>query len=241
MLDGPAEFRYFRKDDDGSATTGHVYPAGLQQATPTNTIVGTGGIEFLQPGTGASGIDNTNSLYAIPEVFPRNFEIRRLVQTHLGATTQHANNLMRLGIYNDSGAGNPYPKDLLFDSGNIGIGLPTQAGVILLQAPCVVGVPGGSLLWFVAIFHEETINNGCAIWKQPPAHMHPMLGTRCLDLTQGGGGGAAPQMFVGWRHARTFGALPARFPTSSPSRLVMTDNPGTPNIPCIFFGGRTIG
>lgn len=214
----PPEFRFFRRSDTGGAT-GQIYVPGLNEtarigATDTSPLIlGKISINAQDPTAG-------ERLIAVPEVFPRSARIVRVLQYVDSALGFPATNKIRCGIYDDAGLGNPYPQNLLWDSGDVAI---TAIGLKEVPVSPALGVAAGSLLWFVLAYSEDVRTNDVNFRMAVSGSLFPILGMQRSELSA-----PLPRLGCGWRHDQAYGAMPTTFPTSAPSRNLCMVNADTP-------------
>lgn len=157
-------------------------------------------------GSYTGGITNpaTGTIWAVPLYLPMGGTIDKLKQKlHSGSGLGSA--LLRCGIYTNSATG-VYPSARLLDYEMSFVSSDTMKAFTL---PTPLALPP-ALYWAVATANMGTITGA---FKGPRcAGMWPILGhgkstMLNADLVAG----------VAWSHAFTYGALPATFPSSSPS------------------------
>ncbi|EKD62812.1 MAG: hypothetical protein ACD_52C00048G0003 [uncultured bacterium] len=150
----------------------------------------TGGAQTTQ------GLASANSLRAFPFYVPKLSKFDRIairVTTAGTGTTPR----VRLGIYKDNS--NIYPGSLVLDAGELDVST-TGVKETIINTALAEG-----LYWIVLVGQDTT---SLAVAATPNTDHYPMVGYES-DLS------GTP--LHAWAHVQTYGALPAAYPTSSPT------------------------
>ena len=150
----------------------------------------TGGAQTTQ------GLASANSLRAFPFYVPRLSRFDRIAMRVTTAGTGTTSRV-RLGLYKDNG--NVYPSSLVFDAGEVDV---STNGV--KEVTINASLPEG-LYWIVLVGQDTTL---LAVAATPNTDHYPIVGYES-DLS------GTP--LHAWAHVQTYGALPASYPTSSPT------------------------
>ena len=150
----------------------------------------TGGAQTTQ------GLASANSLRAFPFYVPRLSRFDRIAMRVTTAGTGTTPRV-RLGLYKDNG--NVYPSSLVFDAGEVDVSTNGVKEVTLNAS-----LPEG-LYWIVLVGQDTTL---LAVAATPNTDHYPIVGYES-DLS------GTP--LHAWAHVQTYGALPASYPTSSPT------------------------
>jgi hypothetical protein len=139
-----------------------------------------------------TGAVTANRLYAFPFICPKQITLDRIA---INVTTLLAGNA-RLGIYNDSG--NCYPGSLILDAGAV------STGTIGIKSLTISQSLTAGLKWLVLVASAAVTLRSFAI-----TGLKPILG---WDNTL-----PAAVPGVGYYVSFTYAALPATYPTASPT------------------------
>ena len=153
----------------------------------------------------SSGQFAANTMFAVPFLFAGGGSTIDTIGVKVN--TSAASTKVRLGVYSNVSASNPYPASLLGDSGDIAT---TTTGV--LEASVSVSLTPGSLYWLTLLTTDSsgstasTVPNGVFFnqYAGSAQGMWPILGG-ANDY-----GGSYP---LGWSVAHAYGALPGTFPS----------------------------
>lgn len=143
---------------------------------------------------------SANSLRAFPFFVPKTQKFDRIairVTTLASGTTPKA----RLGVYEDKGDGSVYPGKLVLDAGEVDV---NTTG--LKELTINLTLKGGKLYWLAFVGQDTTALVLAAI---PAAD--------AMATFLGFDNGLTGTPYLGYAVTQTYGALPATYPTASPT------------------------
>lgn len=208
-------------DDLTINTATPVYVAGLRQFGASNV----GGLAMAS----FQGGGMVDALYAIPQPLPDGKLIRILWACNGNAPASGSCRLMLYRAQGGNTAFNLYPKDLVYDSGNISF-----AGLGIKSAGAIAGgvtITAG-LYFFVVTCDALAAAGGSTGAALAESTMYPVNG--CTVRYGNGEPSDNDSQCIGWRHDLAFGSAPSTFPTSAPRRLAIIT--GATTMPALYYG-----
>jgi len=145
-------------------------------------------------------LTSANSLRAFPFFVPKTMKFDRIairVSTAATGTTPRA----RLGVYEDKGDESVYPGALVLDAGEVAVNTTGLKEFVI-----DITLKGGKLYW-LAFLGQDTAS--LAVAAIPAADS--------LAIFLGLDNGLTGTPYLGYAVTQNYGALPANFPTSSPT------------------------
>lgn len=156
---------------------------------------------FLTGGTVTTqGAASANSLRAFPFYIPKTAAFDRIAIRITTAGTG-ATPRVRIGVYEDKGDGSVYPGALVLDAGEVDV---SSTG--LKEITITLTLKGGKLYW-LAFVGQDTASMAMAAIPAADS-LATFLG---LD------NGLTGTPYLGYAHTQAYGALPATYPTGSPT------------------------
>lgn len=209
-------------DTDQVAPDVHYHRIGARVAI--NTITATAFPDRVYPwhvplnmGALSAGTPAADTLYALPGIFPRGGTIDTLLNVQRSGGGVGGQEI-RWGIYANVGASGLFPGTRLWDSGDMQwTGNQKYTASPALQ----INTPG--VYWLVSLVGSDFVSTTSTLDMVGSAQAYPLLGV------SGALGGASAAPSFGVSHAYAFAALPATFPTSSPTWLF------SGNVPTAYF------
>lgn len=209
-------------DDPTSLAPTFVYIAGVVMTNQGQPPAGSQSCGWAQ----LQGGGLQDAIYAVPQFLPAG----RIVRILTGCVgNPDAGSSCRLGVY-AADSDTLYPTSLLHDSGELSYSSLGRKGA----ADVTFAVDAG-LYYFV--MHASTTSSGGITNTTPclnEADLLPIMGR----TVRWGNGEPVYNVSatIAWRHAQTYGALPATFPSSAPRRIVVSASSATRAVPAIYFG-----
>lgn len=217
-----------------------IFPVGSGFATANAAPPQPGALSLVW--TPSSVTNGANRLIALPEVFPRNARITRLVQILTASGTAPAGATLEFGVYSSVAEGSPWPATRMWTSGTIDLNSvgPTPT-VAEFKPPGGLYIAAGSLVWFCSVFSAEAGQpnpDECTALLSGDRNWPAILGYVFEDSGSYFAGPAStyagPKGHFGWSIPLGASTLPTTAPTPDPIAHRLT-NQNNWFWPCPFY------